>query len=79
MAEVKKILPHVNIKTRKGSGKCPTVSDVSVHLDNVLVCEATGLGGEYTEKQVLQALRSKADQKRFSVKDAHLFQILCNL
>lgn len=79
MAEAKKINPIVKVKHVKGSSnKCPVASEIEVHLDGALVATAT-LGGEYTAPAVLKALKNKSDQKRFTVKDADKFFILCNL
>lgn len=80
MAEAKKIEPKVSITHRKGkSSKCPTVTDVSISWDNVLVCTAEGLGGKYEAKDVLKGLKNKNDQKRYIVKDQEKFNWLCNM
>jgi hypothetical protein len=74
MAEAKKILPTVKVSHRKNKGKCPVVSDIEISMEGKLVATGT-LGGEYTEAQVLSALRGP-DKKRFEVKDPFLFATL---
>lgn len=78
MSEAKKILPTIKItkekNTGKGKGKTPVISHIEILYDNELVATASK-GGDYTEKAVLQALKTP-DRKTFKVVNKMLFDTL---